>query len=950
MLNDSPSTLVFIRSSITLLQSIGPLSLVWTTWLAYSTLTDRSSPRAFNSTAFQVYTAAEALFYLFFLAYRLHLQREAVHPPLRTRAQRKQLFEQLHAEVHDIDLFLTGWFRGARPEEIGRDDLKAFLDWSFWEGRATAEDEEEMGEYVREVEGMAGHAFPEGKGSARALRLTLDPVEMDVRSLAWYGILLLIDHLTFARFWLAGFAYRRTSVAGPWVFPPRPAAILGRKSAARSLSYWVRPHTSTSRLPLLFIHGIGVGLHPYIETFVELCKQADGPDGKVGILVLEVLPISSRLTQPVLQRGEFLKQITAVLNEHEYHDFVLASHSYGSVFSTYMLTDENLTSRIRATVLIDPVTILLHMPDVAYNFTVRQPQTANEWQLWYFASKDPGVAHTLGRHFFWNENCLWKARIDELVSGGMRITASLASRDLIVDTESVARYLLEDQVLRPVLERRHGVPWMGLEVDGQEDWLEGLKDRPWTGRGLDVLWCDDLDHAQVFDDLRARQRLASAYQNDVLGAAKPLTSSCKDRCITAAIRNMDGDEDAPPMLVAADGGSDSDAALNAEMEDVKMTKVPISIITGYLGAGKSTLLNYILTARHGKKIAVILNEFGNTTDLEKSLTVSSGESTATEWLNLANGCICCSVKDSGVNALESLMERNGAFDYILLETTGLADPGNIAPVFWVDEGLGSTIYLDGIVTLVDAVNLLRSLEQPEGEEAVTADDDKDDHGHGHDGHKGPLLSIAHLQISHADVVIINKSDLVTAEQLALVEARVRSINSLARVQITQQSRVPALEGSVLDLHAYDRVTAENLAFAAKGHSHLDKAIGTATVRFGEVGEEGLEALDGWLRGLLWESRVPGLEDVVGWEVHRTKGRVRLVSGRVKMLQGVREIFELIDGVDAAGGGGEGDGAEQVEEEGSRIVFIGRDLSEETAAAFQRSLDLALQQGSSAMQQ
>lgn len=281
------------------------------------------------------------------------------------------------------------------------------------------------------------------------------------------------------------------------------------------------------------------------------------------------------------------------------------------------------------------------------------------------------------------------------------------------------------------------------------------------------------------------------------------------------------------------------------------------------------------------------------------------------------------------------MERNGAFDYILLETTGLADPGNIAPVFWVDEGLCSTIYLDGIVTLVDAKNLIRSLEEPSGEEAVH--DDEEGSGEAHDHHSSPLLSVAHLQISHADVVIINKSDLVSASELAEVEARVRSINSLARVQVTSQSRVPQLEGLVLDLHAYDRVTAENLDFAEKGHSHLDAAIGTVTVRFGEVGERGLEGLDGWLRRVLWESRLPGYEEVGGWEIHRSKGRVRLGSGEVKMLQGVREIFELIDGVDAAG---DGDGDEG-QEQGSRIVFIGRNLGGDTPAAFQRSLDAAL---------
>jgi G3E family GTPase len=153
------------------------------------------------------------------------------------------------------------------------------------------------------------------------------------------------------------------------------------------------------------------------------------------------------------------------------------------------------------------------------------------------------------------------------------------------------------------------------------------------------------------------------------------------------------------------------------------------------------------------------------------------------------------------------MERRGAFDYILLETTGLADPGNIAPLFWVDEGLGSTIYLDGIVTLVDARNVLRSLNEPPPEDVERED------------HRGPLLTTAHLQISHADVIVINKSDLVTAEQIQQVRERVSAINGLAKVHVTHHSRLLQLNGLVLDLHAYDDVNSLNTVDV--GHSHMD---------------------------------------------------------------------------------------------------------------------------------
>ena len=173
-------------------------------------------------------------------------------------------------------------------------------------------------------------------------------------------------------------------------------------------------------------------------------------------------------------------------------------------------------------------------------------------------------------------------------------------------------------------------------------------------------------------------------------------------------------------------------------------------------------------------------------------------------------------------AIESLMERRGTFDYILLETTGLADPGNIAPVFWVDDNLGSSIYLDGIVTLVDAKNILHLLDQPAPEEIASSGHggapDGKNNGHEH-GHNGPVLSMAHMQISHADVIVLNKADLVTWEELEIVRDRISAINSVAKIHVTDHSKTPQIEGVVLDLHAYDHLA--SLDFGEKGHSHID---------------------------------------------------------------------------------------------------------------------------------
>ena len=161
------------------------------------------------------------------------------------------------------------------------------------------------------------------------------------------------------------------------------------------------------------------------------------------------------------------------------------------------------------------------------------------------------------------------------------------------------------------------------------------------------------------------------------------------------------------------------------------------------------------------------------------------------------------------------MERRGAFDYILLETSGLADPGNIAPLFWVDDGLGSTIYLDGIVTLVDGKNNLLSLDEKPKDSPIHLSEER----------HGPHVTTAHMQISHADVIVLNKSDTIFPEELEKVRDRVQGINSLATIHVTEYGKVPKLEGLILDLHAYDGIGL--LETGEKGHSHLDEVCQVA---------------------------------------------------------------------------------------------------------------------------
>ncbi|KAL2808795.1 CobW/HypB/UreG, nucleotide-binding domain-containing protein [Aspergillus granulosus] len=395
------------------------------------------------------------------------------------------------------------------------------------------------------------------------------------------------------------------------------------------------------------------------------------------------------------------------------------------------------------------------------------------------------------------------------------------------------------------------------------------------------------------------------------------------------------DDDAPPDLV--DVSHLPEPELQTPEADLPpQQRVPITLVTGYLGAGKTTLLNYILTEKHGKKIAVIMNEFGDSSDIEKPMTVNQDGKEVTEWLEVGNGCICCSVKDSGVMAIESLMERRGTFDYILLETTGLADPGNIAPIFWVDDNLGSSIYLDGIVTLVDAKNILHLLDQPAPEEIVP---DDHDHDHDHD-HSGPILSMAHMQISHADVIILNKTDLVSAEELEVVRDRVTAINSAAKIHVTDHSRTPQIEGVVLDLHAYDHL--DSLDFSQKGHSHIDPAISTIALTHPTISPSQIPRVDEWLRSVLWDSILPppsqspqttspgsteSASKRLNFEIHRLKGILALSDGANKIIQAVRDVFEIRD---------EAPSSDDERKSQCKLVLIGKGLGD--VESWQRSFE------------
>jgi len=221
-------------------------------------------------------------------------------------------------------------------------------------------------------------------------------------------------------------------------------------------------------------------------------------------------------------------------------------------------------------------------------------------------------------------------------------------------------------------------------------------------------------------------------------------------------------------------------------------KIPVTVLTGYLGAGKTTLLNRILTEPHGQKFAVIVNEFGEI-GIDNDLVVDADE----EVFEMNNGCICCTVRGDLVRIIDGLMRRKGKFDAIIVETTGLADPAPVAQTFFMDENVGAKTKLDAVVTVADAKWLKDRLKDaPE----------------------------AKNQIAFADVIVLNKTDLVTPAELDEVEARIRGINPYATMHRTERAQVAikdVLGRNAFDLDRILEIEPEFLTADDHDHDHHD---------------------------------------------------------------------------------------------------------------------------------
>lgn len=373
------------------------------------------------------------------------------------------------------------------------------------------------------------------------------------------------------------------------------------------------------------------------------------------------------------------------------------------------------------------------------------------------------------------------------------------------------------------------------------------------------------------------------------------------------------------------------------MEDVEeeAPRIPVTVLTGVLGAGKTTLLKYILEKPHGYRVAVIQNEFSSEMGIEGPLIMDANGANFKDIFELPNGCLCCSAKDGLVDTLDRLLEVRGRFDYVLVEATGVADPESICEIFWVDEGLGSRVYLDGVVAVVDTKNVLSML----GGDCSMAEDG---------GASGlGLESEATKQVACADVLVLNKLDLVSEESKKKTAQVVAQINPTARLLESTFAVVPL--GEILGIQAFDRGRLEtSLASLEAPHgSHGDHGHGHSHDGGGhcaECGDPQVLTTHHGVQSLLLRSGANALYDPrkvrswlaeVLWDgtagfVYRCKGLFKgppeeddseepLPAEVAHALQGVGKLFEI-------------DYAAGVVVAESKLLFVGRGLKREVLEA------------------
>jgi G3E family GTPase len=314
---------------------------------------------------------------------------------------------------------------------------------------------------------------------------------------------------------------------------------------------------------------------------------------------------------------------------------------------------------------------------------------------------------------------------------------------------------------------------------------------------------------------------------------------------------------------------------------IETAAIPVTLVTGFLGAGKTTLLNRILSENHGKRYAVIVNEFGEV-GIDNDLIVNAEE----EIFEMNNGCICCTVRGDLIRIIEGLMKRRGQFDGILIETTGLADPAPVAQTFFVDEDVRKNTKLDAVITVVDAMHLAKALE------------------YAHE---------AQEQIAFADIVLLNKIDLVEPDELDAVRRRISAINPVATIRETERCDVELSEVLGRNAFSLDHILEVEPEFLDGGHDHdHDDHVSSLSLSTGRPLDPGI--FMHWITTIV---------QTIGTDILRMKGIIAFPDDPGRFV--VQSVHMLI----------EGDHERPWREEESRtsrLVFIGRNLPKDLLRA------------------
>ena len=306
----------------------------------------------------------------------------------------------------------------------------------------------------------------------------------------------------------------------------------------------------------------------------------------------------------------------------------------------------------------------------------------------------------------------------------------------------------------------------------------------------------------------------------------------------------------------------------------RLTKIPVTVLTGYLGAGKTTLLNHILTQEHGQKIAVIVNEFGEI-GIDGQLVLDADE----EILEMNNGCICCTVRGDLIRIISKLLERRDRFERIIIETTGLADPAPVIQSFFVDEILSKRTQLDAVVTVVDAKHILNHWHSSEAEE----------------------------QIAFADLILLNKTDLVSVEELAALTNKIRGRNAIAKIYPTHNCKIDL--DLLMGIQAFDlkNALAIDPQFLEEAAHEHDETV--ASIAIANEGIVNGDKLNRWLNQLV---------QAIGQDIFRMKGILNVDDeDRRFVFQGVHMTLD----------GRPGKPWKPNEIRQNELIFIGRNLNE-----------------------